>query len=305
MRFGGRLPVLAGTAAGIAAAALLTLLQSSTYRADASVALVRQGQPPGDDPALAQAAEAAADLFHSRAVAEPAIANLRLEESADGLLDRTSVRTEAGGSLVRITVEAPSRDEARRTAQELTELATVLFNDRYGPETVATVWEAPRAQDDRASPQPARNLAFGALLGALVGSLGTLAGRALPRRRLPVRVRKAPGPPAVPPPVPVPKLLSEPLLEPVPEPPSEPEPEGPFLLPRLGEWRLADVERLLAEQGPAFPDRVEELRWYLDSFRGVAESDGRLPGGVEAVMEEVFRDLIDRARSAPPGLQGE
>jgi capsular polysaccharide biosynthesis protein len=310
MRFGGRLPVLAGTAAGIAAAALLTLLQSSTYRADASVALVRQGQPPGDDPALALAADAAADLFHSRAVAEPAIANLRLDESADALLDRTSVRTEAESSLVRLTVEAPSRDEARRTVQELTELATVRFNDRYGPGTVATVWEAPRAQEDRVSPRPARNLALGALLGALLGTLlGTLVGSALPRRRLPVRLRDVPGPPPVPPPVPAPKLVSEPVLEPipepVPEPPPEPEQQGPFVLPRLGEWRLADVERLLAEQGPAFPDRLEELRWYLESFREVAESDGRLPGGVEAVMEDAFRDLIERARAAPQPLQGE
>jgi len=306
MRFGGRLPVLAGTAAGVAAAAVLTLLQSSTYRADASVALVRQGRPPGDDPALAQAADAAADLFHSRAVAEPAIANLRLDQSADELLDRTSVRTEAESSLVRLTVEAPSRDEARRTVQELTELATVRFNDRYGPGTVATVWEAPRAQEDRVSPRPARNLALGALLGAL---LGTLVGSALLRRRLPVRVRGVPGPPPVAPPVPAPKLVSEPVLEPlpepVPEPPAEPEPEGPFVLPRLGEWHLADVERLLAEQGPAFPDRLEELRWYLESFRDVAESDGRLPGGVEAVMEDVFRDLIERARAAPQPRQGE
>jgi hypothetical protein len=91
----------------------------------------------------------------------------------------------------------------------------------------------------------------------------------------------------------------------VPEPPSEPEPAGPFVLPRLGEWRLGDVERLLAEHGSAFPDRVEELRWYLESFRDVAESDGRLPGGVEAVMEDVFRDLIDRARAAPQSVQGE
>jgi capsular polysaccharide biosynthesis protein len=300
MRLGGRLPVLAGTAAGVAAAAVLTLLQSSTYSADASVALVRQGQPPGDDPALAQAAAAATELFHSRAVAEPAIANLRLQESADELLDRTSVGTEAESSLVRLTVEAPSRDEARRTVQELTELATVLFNDRYGPGTVATVWEAPRAQEDRVSPRPARNLALGALLGALLGSLvATLAGRAVPRPRRPVRVREAPASTPVPAPVPPPKLVSEPILEPlpepVPEPPSEAEPAGPFVLPRLGEWRLGDVERLLAEHGSAFPDRVEELRWYLESFRDVAESDGRLPGGVEAVMEDVFRDLIDRA----------
>jgi hypothetical protein len=70
--------------------------------------------------------------------------------------------------------------------------------------------------------------------------------------------------------------------------------------PRLGEWTLADVERLLAEHGPAFPDRAAELSNYLNSFREVAEPDGRLPGGVEAVMEEVFRDLIERAHASVP-----
>jgi hypothetical protein len=70
---------------------------------------------------------------------------------------------------------------------------------------------------------------------------------------------------------------------------------GPFRPPRLGEWTVYDVERLLAEQGPAFPDRADELRAYLDSFREVAAPGGRLPGGVEAVMEDVFRDLIERA----------
>ena len=80
MRRDGRLLVLAGTAAGLALAVVVTVLQTSTYRADASIALVHEGQPPGDEPALAQAAAAAADLFHSRAVAEPAIANLRLDE---------------------------------------------------------------------------------------------------------------------------------------------------------------------------------------------------------------------------------
>ena len=186
MHWRSRLPALAGAAAGVAAAAVLTLLQSSTYQADSSIVLVRQGQPPGSDPALAQAADAAAGLFHSRAVAEPAIANLRLDESPDELLDRFSVDTEPESSLVRISVEAPSRDEARRTAQELTELSTVLFNDRFGPATVASVWEAPRAQEDRVSPKPVRNLALGALLGALLGTLvgwglGAL-GRGRPKR---------------------------------------------------------------------------------------------------------------------------
>lgn len=278
-----RLLVLAAAAAGVVLAAVLTLLQSSTYRADASIALVRQGQPPGDDPALAQAAEAATELFHSRAVADPVIANLRLEESADQLLDRVSVETAAESSLVRVSVEARSRDEARRTAQELTELATVLFNDRFGPETAATVWEAPRAEDDAVSPKPARNLALGALAGALLGQL------LLPsRRRRPVEPLPAPVPLLVPA-----ELL--PLRESQPEP--EPEPAEPE---RAGEWTIAGIERLNAEQGDAFPERREERGFYLDSFRDVAGPDGRLPAGVVGVLEDVFRDLIDRARTSTP-----
>ena len=53
----------------------------------------------------------------------------------------TSTRGESS-SLVRIAVEAPSKEEARRTAQEVAEVATVLFNDRFAPQTTASVWEA-------------------------------------------------------------------------------------------------------------------------------------------------------------------
>ena len=103
-------------------------------------------------------------------------------------------------------------------------------------------------------------------------------------------------------------LAPAPIPEPEPESEREPEPEPvtiqepaarPFVEPRLGEWTVGDVERLLADQGPAFPDLREELGFYLDSFRDVAGPDGRISGGVEAVLEDVFRPLLERARSAP------
>ncbi|MHB1242682.1 MAG: YveK family protein [Gaiellaceae bacterium] len=290
-----RLVVVAGALAGLVLAAVATLLQDDVYRADASIALVRQGQPPGSDPELAQAAAAAAELLHSRAVAESAAANLRLEESADELLDRVRLSTEPESSLVRVEVEAPSRDEARRTAQELTEVATVLYNDRFGPATVASIWEAPRAGDDRVSPRPARNLALGALAGALLAQLLLLR-----RGRRPAPARPAPAPAPLAPAAAVPQRAAQPAPPPEPEPESEPAPTGPFVEPRLGEWNLRDVELLFAEQGPAFPDRVAELGFYLDSFRDVAGPGGSLPGGVEAVVEDVFRDLIARARATSP-----
>lgn len=297
----GRLPARAGAVAGVAAAAVLTLLQSSTYRADASIVLVRQGKPPGSDPALAQAAEAAGVLFHSRAIAEPAIANLRLGESADELLDRFSVEAEAKSSLVRISVEASSRNRARRTAQELTELATVRFNDRFGPATIASVWEAPRAKQDRISPKPVRNLALGALAGALLGQvlLLLLGGRRLQRPVFPARpvLRRAPEPERRPEPEPDLTPLPAPEPEPVPAPEPEPVAVGPFVRPRLGEWTIADVERLLAQEGSRYSDRLGELAFYVDTFRDVAVDGGRLPGGVDIIVEDVFGDLILSAES--------
>jgi hypothetical protein len=283
-RLSGPAGPLLGVAVGLLAAGAVTLLQDSVHRADASIVLVRQGQPPGSDPQLAQAAEAAAELFDSRAVVESATRNLGLDETPAALLDRVDVDAQPGSSLVRITVDAPSRDEARRAAQEVSEVATVLFNDRFAPQTVASIWDAASARDHRVSPDPTRNLALGAVLGAL-------AGLALVLVLLLLRRERTTRPPPEPPP---PRAVAAPP-EPVAEPAAQAVP-GPFVLPSAGEWTVADVERLLAEQGPFFPARRDELELYLDSFRSVAAPDGHLPGGVELVLEDVFADLIARSR---------
>ena len=76
---------------------------------------------------------------------------------------------------------------------------------------------------------------------------------------------------------------------------------------RFGEWTVADVERLLAEQGAR--SRTEGgARALPRLLPGVAGPDGRLPGDVDLVIEDVFAPLIERARSAvtigsanPPG----
>ena len=290
-RLSGPATPLIGAAVGLLVGLAVTLLVDSTYRADASIVLVRQGQPPGNDPQLAQAAEAAAELFDSRAVAESAIRNLGLEETSEELLDRVEVEASAESSLVRIDVEAPSREEARRAAQEVAEVAAVLFNDRFAPQTSASVWEPASAAEGRISPKPARNLALGLLIGALVGLGAVLVGMGRPQRPPPATPRPA-APARAPSPQPQPARAT-----------------GPFVRPRFGEWRVADVEQLLAEQGGAFPERREELEIYLDSFRGVAHPDGRLPGDVHLVIEDVFAPLIERARQGsdhrsptnPPG----
>lgn len=93
-----------------------------------------------------------------------------------------------------------------------------------------------------------------------------------------------------------------PESEPPPQDPAAPEPApppqsaaGPFVKPGFGDWTVADVERLLSEQGPALPEQREELELYLDSFRTVAGADGHLPGDVDLVIEDVFAALIARA----------
>jgi capsular polysaccharide biosynthesis protein len=289
--FGPAAPLI-GVAAGLVAAVVVTVLQDSVYRADASIVLVREGRPPGSDPALAAAAKTAADLFDTRAVAASAIENLGLDESPDGLVDRLDVEAESESSLVRIEVDAPTGEEARRVAQEVAEVSTVLFNDRFGPQTNASVWEPASAEGDAVSPDPARNLALGALLGALAGWVPLLAGRRRPASPRPVATRVAEAPAVVPPPpVPVPEA-PQPLAEPA---------TGPFVMPGFGEWTIGDVERLLAEQGAAFSERQEELQIYLDTFRSVADADGRLHGDVDLVIEDVFGDLIARSGSTRRG----
>ena len=277
---------LLGVAVGVLVAVAVTLLQDSIYRADASIVVTQAGRPPGSDPELERAAEAAAELFDSRAVAASVIRNLGLDETPAELVERLDVGAQARSSLLRISVEAPSAEEARRIAQETSEVATVLFNDRFGPQTVASIWEPASADPERVAPKPSRNLALGALLGALAGLALVLA-----------RAFRPPRPPAPPPPAMAP--LAAPVATQPPAPPSEavPEPDsGPFVPPRFGQWTIGDVERLVSEHGPAFPEQREELELYLETFRGVAGPDGRLPGDVDLVLEDVFGDLIARSR---------
>jgi len=266
-RRGPAVPLI-GAAVGLLLGVAVTLLQDSTYRADASIVLVREGRPPVNDAQLARTAAAAAELFESRAVAESAIRNLGLDETPRDLLDRLDVDSGANSSLVRIAVEAPSKEEAQRTAQEAAEVATVLFNDHFAPQTTASVWEVAAADEERVSPKPARNLALGLLLGALVGLAIVLVGFFRDERSA--------------------RREGAPTTAPMPA-------TSPFRVPPAGEWTVADVERLLAEQGDAFPERREELELYLDSFRSVAGPDGRLSGDLELVIEDVFGPLIARA----------
>jgi uncharacterized protein involved in exopolysaccharide biosynthesis len=227
--------VLAATLAGVGVALVLTLLQPSTYRASGTLVLTREGRAPGDDPTLAPATAAATELLETRGVAESVVANLRLEDSAEELLDRIDVDADPQSSLLRLSVEGDDAPRARRIAQELTEVFTVLYNTRYGPGVTVSIWEAPRADEGGVSSRPARTLALGALAGALLG----LAAGAAGSLRRPRRRRSGPGGPAA---------VVVPSAAPTAEhdaPTTTPEPATVFVPPEPGEWTVADVERLL------------------------------------------------------------
>ena len=168
----------------------------------------------------------------------------------------------------------------------------MLFNDRFAPQTTASVWEPASADEERVSPKPARNLALGH------PDRGARGPRVRARRPLPraasaaarAHAKAAPAPRSAARPHAAGRACADR------SPARRPPPTGPFTLPAFGEWTVADVERLLAEQGDAFPEQREELELYLDMFRSVAGPDGRLPGDVDLVIEDVFADLIQRAR---------
>jgi uncharacterized protein involved in exopolysaccharide biosynthesis len=74
--------------------------------------------------------------------------------------------------------------------------------------------------------------------------------------------------------------------------PPEPEPSPASAVPG-GTWNIGLLERLVAERGPDFPERIEEWRTYLFFLREHASSDGALPGSFDALVEEAFRELLD------------
>jgi hypothetical protein len=250
----------------------VTLALPTTYRADATLVLARRGAAPGEDASLAGAAEAAAALLRSRAVAEAAAAHVVLDDPPEELLDRIDVHVGPRSSLLRLSVNGDDREEARLSAQEVAQVFRVLYNERFGPRVTASLWEEARARSEPVSPRPVLNLALGGLFGAAVGvavaalrrpgrpgngldplseriAALTARERALARRAAELSLRERDA------------------TEPIPAAASPPDSDEGFVRPERGEWTVGDVERLVTEHGPAFADRADELRTYVDSIR--------------------------------------
>ena len=258
--------VVAAVVAGLAVALAVTLLQPTVYRASGTLILTREGRAPGDDPTLAPAAAAAADLLRSRAVAESAAANLRLDETADELLERIDVADPGASSVLRFAVEDDEREAARRAAQEVAAVFSVLYNTRFGPETTVTLWEPPRA----AEPAP-RSPAAAALAGLGAAGLAGAAGWVLARRRRPT-----------------PSAERRPRVE--------AEPQWPRSVP-LRPLTLGEFERLRDTLPPARQAAVDP---YLEAARDVVAADGTLSRPVELLLRDVLSDAPASAAAEQP-----
>jgi len=85
------------------------------------------------------------------------------------------------------------------------------------------------------------------------------------------------------------------LARQAPEPEPEPEPEPVARAEPLasgGAWSVVALERLVAERGSEFPDRVEEWQAYLFFLREHATMEGALPPAFDALVEETFHELV-------------
>jgi len=77
--------------------------------------------------------------------------------------------------------------------------------------------------------------------------------------------------------------------------PPEPEPEPAAVDRRTasgGTWNLVALERLVAERGPEFPERIAEWQAYLFFLREHASMEGELPPTFNVLVDETFHELV-------------
>ena len=82
-------------------------------------------------------------------------------------------------------------------------------------------------------------------------------------------------------------LAASRVAAPEPEPVARAEPLAP-----AGAWNLVALERLVAERGSEFPERVEEWQAYLFFLRQHASMEGVLPPSFDALVDETFHELV-------------
>ena len=273
-RLSGPAGPLIGAAVGLLVGLAVTLLADSTYRADASIVLVRQGQPPGSDPRARGGGRGGGGAVRQPRGGGVGDSEPRPRRDAAGAA-RPRRRRDGGGQLARAdrrrgaeqgggAADCPGGRRGRRRCSSTTA-------SRRRPS--ASVWEPASAAEDRVSPKPARNLALGLLIGALVGLALVLVGLRSRGRHDPRGARRS-----------LSRLSSRGRPRRLCRSSSRRLSRAGHPLPRQARSRCRATASgrsptssgSSAEQGDAFPEQREELEIYLDSFRSVAGADGRL-----------------------------
>lgn len=172
--------IVATTLIVLAAASAVTFLATPQYASTARVFVTTSESSSSGEAAAGatftlQRVKSYADLTTSRELAEMVRTSLDLEESARELTDKVSATVVPDTVILELSVTDPDPDQAQLLTQGFAEAMTVLIRELETPpgQTVSlvkgTVVDAASSPDAPVSPQPARNLALGVLLGLLLG----------------------------------------------------------------------------------------------------------------------------------------
>ncbi|TMK70541.1 MAG: hypothetical protein E6G50_08435 [Actinobacteria bacterium] len=306
--------VLVATLLGAGIGSAVAGTGSVRYKAEAKVVVQAKGGPTEIRPLLPNVRE----LATSSLLAGNVDSTLRLPGSPADLQKRLHASIAPGSQVIALAVTDSKSDRARQIAQESAVVLTQLVQARFRtPPLTAAILDPAHVVN-----RHGRRFLLDALIGAAIGlavsaaalaamrrdvvparapSDGRLAARerqleerialvtrrerelakragALARRERALQDRE----PAVPPPVPTPE----------PEPaPTVVEPALPAPAPTNG-WTLGQLERLVRDQGHAFPERAAEWDAYLFYLRDYTEADGRLPENFRPLVEDVFAQLL-------------
>jgi hypothetical protein len=248
---------------------------------------------------------------------------LRLDESSEEVRDRLEAEIRPGSQVLVIAASDDDADKARQIAQEAAVVFTRLVEARFGtrsPPLQGAVLDSahPLSPPNR---HFLRNTLIGVIVGLLLGSAaaflwrGGTAGigprapdsppdlrerertlerrireitrreRELARHAARFATREPQGPAPTPAAAPV-------------APPGPPEPATAAAVDRGGgAWNLAELEGRVEAHSGLSPEQAFELRSYLFSLRQFADSDGSLPHSFDALINEVFGDVLERESS--------
>jgi len=306
--------VLGATLIGAGIGAAVAAAGGVRYKAEAKVVAQAKGGPRVVRPLLPNVRE----LATSSLLAGNVDSTLRLPGSALGLQKRLHASIAPGSQVLVLAVTDSKSDRARQIAQESAVVLTQLVQARFRtPPLTAAILDPAHVVS-----RHGRRFLLDALIGAVVGLAVSAAALAARRRgvvlapaqgdgKLAARERKLEQrialvtrrerelakragelakreralhdhAPAVPPPAPTP--------EPAPAPevvgPAHPAPAA------TNGWTLDRLERLVRDQGRAFPERAAEWDAYLFYLRDYTEVDGRLPENFSSLVEDVFGQLL-------------